>query len=512
MTWILRSAAIAAALLSVSPALADEPIWPETVSVPLDPADPQRVTLGELTYMGGIAIHPGDEDIGGISGLEWHESQLFAVTDQGDWLIMAPDELRGKLVDVFELEMGDLLDERGKRLRRKEDADAEAIALLPTGEWLVAFERQHRVWRYTSLEDAATSSGVQAAQLLSFSEPNFGLETFAVTPDGWLACGEWQGQDRPNCVRGSGNQTEAFSIPTPAPIDELGGTPTDADCAANGVCYVLFRSYSPSKGNSAAIMAIAPDGLSEVVASWDNTLSIDNFEGLTVREEGERTFIYIVSDNNFSEDQRTLLMKFEVSKRAAATPGVPEKVWQVSHVEVETSRGSFTIALETERAPISAANFLRYVDEDRFDSTRCYRTVHVAGGKQPNGFLQCGAQNHPERILPGIAHEPTNETGLSHTNGALSMARLGIGTATGDFSIMIGDQRGLDARPDASDADAQAGYAVFGYVTGGWEVIHAIHGLPTDPEAGEGMLKGQMLDQPIEIIGMRRISPPASED
>ena len=114
---------------------------------------------------------------------------------------------------------------------------------------------------------------------------------------------------------------------------------------------------------------------------------------------------------------------------------------------------------------------------------------------------------NPDRVLDPIAHEPTSQTGLSHTNGALSMARHDPGTATGDFSIMIKDQTGLDADPTSSDPNLQLGFAVFGYVVDGMDVVQAIHALPPDPEKGEGWMKGQLLAEPVEIVDMRRVDP-----
>jgi peptidyl-prolyl cis-trans isomerase A (cyclophilin A) len=177
-------------------------------------------------------------------------------------------------------------------------------------------------------------------------------------------------------------------------------------------------------------------------------------------------------------------------------------------VVLETTAGDITLALETERAPVTAANFLRYVDENRFDGIVFYRAMSLEWGEPPNGLIQAGTQNDPDRILPGIAHEPTSETGLSHTNGALSMARLDPGTATGDFSIMIKDQTGLDAMPDSDDPNEQAGYAVFGYVVDGMDVVRAIHAMPTDPDKGEGWMKGQMLAEPVVIVDARRVEQP----
>ncbi len=184
-----------------------------------------------------------------------------------------------------------------------------------------------------------------------------------------------------------------------------------------------------------------------------------------------------------------------------------EPTFQTVAVVLETEMGDITIALETERAPITAANFLRYIDEDRLDGTVFYRAMHIKWGEPPNGLLQGGTQNHPDRILDPIAHETTTQTGLSHTNGAVSMARFDPGTATGDFSIMIKDQIGLDAQPKSPDPSMQPGFAVFGYVTSGMDVVHAIHAAPIDPDEGEGWLKGQMLADPVKIIDARRVEP-----
>ncbi|MEC8771694.1 MAG: peptidylprolyl isomerase [Pseudomonadota bacterium] len=174
-------------------------------------------------------------------------------------------------------------------------------------------------------------------------------------------------------------------------------------------------------------------------------------------------------------------------------------------VLIETSMGDITVSLETERAPITAGNVLRYVDEDRFDGTKFYRAMHLDYGEPPNGLLQGGTQMHPDRVRDPIAHEPTSATGLSHTDGALSMARYAPGSATGDFSIMIKDQTGLDANPASLDPSLQAGFAVFGHVVDGMDVVHAIHAAPIDPDKGEGWMKGQLLADPVEIIDMRRI-------
>ena len=190
---------------------------------------------------------------------------------------------------------------------------------------------------------------------------------------------------------------------------------------------------------------------------------------------------------------------------AQSEPEVQSREYATQLVLIETTMGDITVSIETERAPVTAANFLRYVDEDRFDGTHFYRAMHLDWSEPPNGLLQGGTQMDPDRVLDPIAHEPTSQTGLSHTNGALSMARYDPGTATGDFSIMIKDQTGLDADPTSSDPNLQLGFAVFGYVVDGMDVVQAIHALPPDPEKGEGWMKGQLLAEPVEIVDMRRV-------
>jgi peptidyl-prolyl cis-trans isomerase A (cyclophilin A) len=177
-----------------------------------------------------------------------------------------------------------------------------------------------------------------------------------------------------------------------------------------------------------------------------------------------------------------------------------------TNVVLTTEMGEIVIALETERAPVTAANFLRYVDGKRFDGIVFYRAMRLDWGDQPNGLIQAGTQFDPKRILPPIAHEPTSQTGVKHLAGTISMARNEPGTATGDFSIMLSPQPGLDADPAGEDAERRAGYAAFGRVVEGMDVVRAIFDAPVDPDKGEGWMKGQMLAEPVTIVSARRIS------
>lgn len=183
--------------------------------------------------------------------------------------------------------------------------------------------------------------------------------------------------------------------------------------------------------------------------------------------------------------------------RAQEAPAEP-----LPRVALLTSLGTIVVELDTVRAPISAANFLRYVDEGRYDGVTFYRAMPGYNGA---GLIQGGTSPFPDRALPPIAHEPTTLTGLSHVEGALSLPRFEPGTAGGDFTIMVGDMTYLDARP-AADGD-NLGYAVFGRVVQGMEVVRAILAAPTSPTEGEGFLLGQMLEPRVTIERAWRVEP-----
>lgn len=174
----------------------------------------------------------------------------------------------------------------------------------------------------------------------------------------------------------------------------------------------------------------------------------------------------------------------------ASTPGTVK-------ITLTTTAGPIVIELEKDRAPVTTANFLRYVDAKRFDGIAFYRAMKVDWG---GGLIQAGQRN-PKLLYPAIKHEPTTETGLSHKEGTISMARFAPGTATADFSIMVGDMTGLDANPKATGDNL--GFAAFGHVVEGMDVVKAILAMPTS-QAGEGVMKGQMLAAPVKILTARR--------
>jgi peptidyl-prolyl cis-trans isomerase A (cyclophilin A) len=168
-------------------------------------------------------------------------------------------------------------------------------------------------------------------------------------------------------------------------------------------------------------------------------------------------------------------------------------------IVLNTGNGPITIELDTVHAPVTAANFLKYVEQKRFDGITFYRAYKIAG-ETPWGLIQAGTKGRTDKQLPPIAHEPTSKTGLSHINGAISMARGAPGSAAGDFFIIIGDLKPLDAN------DKDPGYAVFGKVVDGMDNVLKILNAPTSPTQGEGAMKGQMIEKPVPVTTARRVS------
>ncbi len=187
-------------------------------------------------------------------------------------------------------------------------------------------------------------------------------------------------------------------------------------------------------------------------------------------------------------------------KAVPVVPPVP--VPDVQLVELKTEAGTIIVELNGKAAPITVRNFLNYVDSRRMNGATFYRAMHLAWGDQPNGLLQGGARNDPRGILPPIAHEPTTQTGLTHKAGTISMANGGAGTATSDFFILLSDMTGLDADPAAGTI----GFAAFGKVVVGMDVVRRIWDQPRSPTKGEGAMRGQMLEVPVKVITARRIA------
>jgi peptidyl-prolyl cis-trans isomerase A (cyclophilin A) len=167
-------------------------------------------------------------------------------------------------------------------------------------------------------------------------------------------------------------------------------------------------------------------------------------------------------------------------------------------VAIDTSIGRIVIALDRGRAPVTSTNFLRYVDAHRLDGESFYRAMHMGDG----GLIQFGVRSDVRKLFPPIADEPSSKTGLKNVAGAISMARNAPNSAQADFFILLNDTPGFDAGGNPDDPD---GFAVFGHVTEGMDIVKKILEAPTSATKGEGVMKGQMLDPTIKIIKASRV-------
>ncbi|MCX5732216.1 MAG: peptidylprolyl isomerase [Deltaproteobacteria bacterium] len=177
---------------------------------------------------------------------------------------------------------------------------------------------------------------------------------------------------------------------------------------------------------------------------------------------------------------------------AASPPPLPR-------VAVRTALGDIVVEIDVVRAPATARNFLRYVDAGRYRGGAFHRTVTTSPDNQPKStvkieVIQGGAG--PGKDFPAIGLERTRDSGLSHLDGAISMARDGPDTATSDFFLCVGPQPELD-HGGRRNPDGQ-GFAVFGRVVAGMEVVRRIHASPA---------KGQSLAPPVAILEVARIPP-----
>jgi peptidyl-prolyl cis-trans isomerase A (cyclophilin A) len=163
-------------------------------------------------------------------------------------------------------------------------------------------------------------------------------------------------------------------------------------------------------------------------------------------------------------------------------------------VEMKTSLGTIVVEMDDRSAPATAANFLRYVDAGLYDGSVVHRTVTMQNQPQNDVKIEVIQGGPKAKGFEPIALERTSVTGLRHVNGAISMARNGPDTATGDFFICIGDQPSLDFG-GKRNPDGQ-GFAAFGKVISGMEVVRQIQAAPAE---------GQKLTPPVPIESVRRL-------
>lgn len=287
-----------------------------SAALELDPADPARDRIGQLRYRGGLIL-AADGAFGGYSGLvvDPDGGGLWAVSDVGHWLRLDfVQDSGGAPTAVAEAYLRPLRDARGAVLERKALTDAEALRRDARGRWLIAFEREHRIWRYAEPGGPAVEN-VPLPAGAARQPGNGGIEGLAVLADDDLLLFS---EDMP-APGGSAAWLRRggvwHDLVWPA---RDGFRPTDAVALPDGDVLLLERFFTPLAGPKARLTRIAAAAIrpgtvlgGTVLAEWARPLSVDNMEALDVRRGADGTlWVYVMSDDNQNGLQRTLLLVF----------------------------------------------------------------------------------------------------------------------------------------------------------------------------------------------------------
>jgi peptidyl-prolyl cis-trans isomerase A (cyclophilin A) len=183
-----------------------------------------------------------------------------------------------------------------------------------------------------------------------------------------------------------------------------------------------------------------------------------------------------------------------LSQVSVAPPPAGAAKEDLVRVAIETEKGRIVVALDRGRAPRTTANFLAYVDKGWLNGQPFYRAMPLTGG----GLIQGGSRDGGKQ-LPPIAVETTIRNGLKIKAGSIVMANGGPMATRSDFFILTVDVPTFDATATS------IGFAPFGRVIEGMDVVQAIYASPRSPTKGEGVMKGQMLEPAVKMVKVTRV-------
>ncbi|MBV1900546.1 MAG: esterase-like activity of phytase family protein [Kordiimonadaceae bacterium] len=280
--------------------------------IPLNTDDATVTAVGELQYVAGWRLTSDHEDFGGLSGLLMRGPQsLLAISDQGDWIEADFDLHAHQSISNAKTSLFDPTSKGGD----KEDFDAESLIALSDG-FLVGFEQNHRIMKVKTLASTAAPELFETGVDLKGLSSNSGIEAMAYLPDGALIMFAENGRNiqgrLPVWHVSAGSVTNIDFIPP------KNYSPTDAAALPDGSLLLLLRHYSVLDGVSAKILHITAEEIKagiirgREIGSLRAPLSVDNMEGLDVIMQPDGSVrLYLVSDDNFSSRQDTLLMVFD---------------------------------------------------------------------------------------------------------------------------------------------------------------------------------------------------------
>lgn len=323
-------AALAIALAACSSSVADAPLaeqW-EALNVIATPVDFGPAGEGRLRFRGGLQLQLEDDnsqhDFGGLSGMEvLQDGRLIAVSDFGDWIEarLVLDEA-GSLTGIEDVRGAVMRDENAQPFANKEAADAEDLTQLTDGRFAVSFEQTQSIRIYDLNRDGPFGAARPGPQLEGASTlpPNNGLEALSVTESGALVAGAEGGSSADTPMWVAPVDARAPVPPTARYRPERGYSLTGLDRLPDGDFVALERFYAPVIGPRARITRFSANALMaggeitpEELLRIAPPMPVDNFEAISaVRAPDGAVRIYILSDDNFSERQRTLLLAFDL--------------------------------------------------------------------------------------------------------------------------------------------------------------------------------------------------------
>jgi hypothetical protein len=325
----LRLAALVVVLAGALSGVAHaDPITLTASPVALDPDHPDHVAVGRLVYRGGLVLESGDARFGGWSDL--HVSvdgaSLLALSDHSFWFTANLRYDHGELVGARDAQLGPLIDRTGARLIGRR-SDSEGMAVRPDGAVYISFEREHRIWLYPAAVPpfSAPPRPVPTPARLATAPDNGGIEALAWLSGGSLLALVEALYDGPDNVGWVGNDAgttwqelhyrTAGRDYAPTALSEL-----PAGAPGAGDVLVLERKFTIFSGRAARITRLARGAIrpgahlqGEEIAHLQSPLTLDNFEGISAVRAPEGTVrLYIISDDNYTFLQRTLLFMFEL--------------------------------------------------------------------------------------------------------------------------------------------------------------------------------------------------------
>ncbi|MEQ1820428.1 MAG: esterase-like activity of phytase family protein [Terricaulis sp.] len=298
------------------------------INVEVIPVPSPVERVGQLAFRGGIELRSRNPMFVGLSGIEvLEDGRVVALSDEADWIEahLTLDD-HGYLTGFTDVRGAFMRDEHGRVLTRKSEADSEGLTQMADGRFAVSFERTNLIRIYDLNRDGPFGAAQMGPRLdeVAYLPANSSFEALATLDDNLLTAAE--GGDEtvtPMWLAPLGARTPVpprFSYPL-----SDGFSLTGMDRLPSGDFVALERFYAPVIGPRARITRFAaPSGGGgevhpEVLASLEPPFPLDNFEGISaVRMPDGATRIYIVSDNNKSAQQRTLLLAFDLIETPAA--------------------------------------------------------------------------------------------------------------------------------------------------------------------------------------------------